>query len=82
MPLKAEAISKRSDVNWVLKEVSFETGPGEILGIFGLSGSGRGTLLRILAGSEKPNGGRFSLDSGIFSISQRQTAELTTPVRR
>ena len=37
----------------ILKNVSFQVYPGEILGIAGLVGSGRSTLLKVLLGEEK-----------------------------
>lgn len=57
MPLEIKEISKRIDDRWVLRNVSFTAVAGRIFGIFGPEGSGRSALLRILAGSEKSNGG-------------------------
>jgi ABC-type sugar transport system ATPase subunit len=45
-----------------LRNVSFEVGPGEILGIGGLVGSGRSTLLKALAGDIPESGGTMVLD--------------------
>jgi len=42
----------------VLREVSFEVGPAQVLVIVGPSGSGKSTLLRHLAGLERPDRGR------------------------
>lgn len=44
-----------------LREASFELRPGEILGIGGLSGSGRGALLRALLGEYRREGGMVEL---------------------
>lgn len=44
--------------NEVLKDFSLECKNGEFLGIFGPSGCGKTTLLRIIAGLEKPNSGK------------------------
>lgn len=57
MSLKIENISKRYDQNWVLKDVSFEAEEGEILGVFGVTGAGKSTLVRIISGSERCNSG-------------------------
>jgi len=59
MSLKVEDLSKRYEQQWVLKDVSFEAAEGEILGIFGVTGAGKSTLVRILSGAEKCNGGKI-----------------------
>src|SRR4051812_41939815 len=45
----------------VLRKVSFHVLPGQILVICGLSGQGKSTLLRLLIGLEKPDGGIIRL---------------------
>lgn len=62
MPLLATNISKRFGNNWALRDVSFETAEGRILGIFGPTASGKTTLLETLAGQFKPSGGTISVD--------------------
>jgi ABC-type sugar transport system ATPase subunit len=42
-----------------LADVSFEAFPGEVLGVVGLAGSGRTTLLRTLFGDLRQNGGEI-----------------------
>jgi ABC-type sugar transport system ATPase subunit len=44
-----------------LRDVSFDAFAGEVLGIVGLAGSGRTTLLRTLFGDLRPNGGELRL---------------------
>ncbi len=41
----------------VFRKVSFEVGPGEVLGLFGSNGSGKTTLLRTIAGLKTPDEG-------------------------
>ena len=57
MSLRITNLSKRYADKWVLRDISFEVEPGEILGIFGASGSGKSVLIRGIAGTEKTNGG-------------------------
>jgi ribose transport system ATP-binding protein len=45
-----------------LKNVSFSVAAGEMLGIAGIMGSGRSTLLRAIFGEAKPSSGRFLLE--------------------
>lgn len=42
-----------------LRAATFELHAGEVLGVAGLVGSGRSSLLRALAGDRRPNGGRM-----------------------
>jgi ABC-type Fe3+/spermidine/putrescine transport system ATPase subunit len=60
MSLKVENLSKRYEQQWVLRDVSFEAKEGEILGIFGVTGAGKSTLIRVLGGTENCSGGKIS----------------------
>jgi putative spermidine/putrescine transport system ATP-binding protein len=44
-------------------DISFEIGRGELLAIIGASGSGKTTVLKLLAGFVKPDAGRVLVDS-------------------
>ncbi len=57
MPLSITGLSKRSNYKWAFRDVSLEIGDGEIVGIFGPSGSGKSSLLRTIGGIERPDGG-------------------------
>jgi len=46
----------------VLRDVTLEVRPGQILGLFGPNGSGKSTLSRCLAGELRPQAGRVLLD--------------------
>lgn len=50
MALQIKNLSARYDGKLIIKNVSFEVKRGEILGIFGLVGAGKSTLIRSVAG--------------------------------
>ncbi len=55
--IRVENISKRYGKQQVLKEISFLVQPGESAAIVGRNGCGKSTLMQILAGIMKPDGG-------------------------
>ncbi len=68
MSLKIENLSKRYEQKWVLKDVTFEANEGEILGIFGITGAGKSTLIRIISGAERCNGGTIHYNSNEVTL--------------
>lgn len=58
--LAVENISKRFKTHQVLAGVSFNIGPGEIVGLVGRSGSGKSTIAKCILGLERPDIGRVS----------------------
>lgn len=68
MPFFIDKISKRFGNSWVLRDVTFEVAPGEVVGIFGPAGSGKSVLLRIAAGLEPSNGGEVRNDLGSQTV--------------
>lgn len=54
-------ISKRFGKAGVLKDINFHVSEGETLVLLGASGSGKTTILRIIAGLEQPNTGKVIL---------------------
>ena len=53
--------------NWVLKGIDFSLRPGELIGLLGPSGCGKTTLLRLIAGFEKPKRGLIKKNGQIIS---------------
>ena len=54
-------VSKRFKKSRVLEDISFDVAEGESLVLLGASGSGKTTILRIIAGLEQPDSGRVIL---------------------
>ena len=50
------------DAGWVLKDIDMQIKPGELVGLLGPSGCGKTTLLRLIAGFERPIQGTISID--------------------
>ncbi|MEB5971817.1 amino acid ABC transporter ATP-binding protein [Pantoea dispersa] len=52
-------ITKSFGATQVLKEISLDVSPGEVLVLIGASGSGKSTVLRIMSGLETADGGEI-----------------------
>jgi sulfonate transport system ATP-binding protein len=58
--ISAEQVSKRfPDGPWVLRSLSLDVAPSEIVTLLGPSGSGKSTVLRLLSGLEREHDGRL-----------------------
>lgn len=51
-----------------LKHVSFEIGAGEVVGIVGRNGSGKSTILKIIAGVFRPTAGRANINGRVAAL--------------
>src|SRR5215216_5584905 len=61
MSIVLEQISKRYGSQWVVDNVSLEVADKELFVLLGSSGSGKSTILRMIAGLSTPTGGRVFL---------------------
>src|SRR5690606_25050251 len=62
MNIRAEHLVKRFGNFLAVDDVSFEVESGSLVALLGASGSGKSTILRILAGLESPDSGRVHFD--------------------
>ncbi len=51
----------------VLRDISFDVTPGELVAVLGVSGAGKSSLFQILIGAQRPTSGHVSLDDIVLS---------------
>src|SRR5499433_799769 len=61
MSIILEQVTKRFGRNWVVDNVSLEVADKELFVLLGSSGSGKSTILRMIAGLTEPTAGRILL---------------------
>lgn len=72
MSIKAENLIWKIGAKRVIDGVSFEAEPGKLLGLLGPNGSGKTSLLRLLARLKSPHAGRVLLDGQDISSFRRR----------
>ncbi len=65
MKITIERLAKRFGATPVIRELSLVIDSGQLLTLLGASGSGKTTLLRMIAGLERPDGGRILFDDRV-----------------
>ena len=73
--------NESKDAGWVLNGVTFQVEEGEVLGIVGPNGSGKTSLLKLLAKIVSPQQGGLTLfGNNLVAIPQREAARLVAVV--
>lgn len=80
MALELCAVSHRFGRETVLREVSLKATAGEVTCLLGASGTGKSTLLRLVAGLEPLQGGHIRLDGELLAAPGREPPPEARPV--
>ena len=64
----ADGAAASRETIWALRDVSFEVGQGEVIGLIGGNGAGKSTLLKILSRIVVPSEGRAELHGRVGSL--------------
>jgi lipopolysaccharide transport system ATP-binding protein len=60
--------ARASEIFWALEQVSFRIGPGESVGLIGANGSGKSSLLKLLAGIYPPDRGSVRVSGRVAAL--------------
>ncbi len=74
--LSGEQLHYRIGETQIISNVSVQAMPGELVGLIGPNGAGKSSLLRILAGLQKPSSGHVHIDNDLIEkLSNTQRAQ-------
>ena len=76
MLLSAEHLSKNYGMKTLLEDASIYLEQGEKIGVIGINGTGKSTLLRLLSGTEAPDEGTVRRDPNVQVSYLRQNPEM------
>ncbi|MEV4111697.1 sugar ABC transporter ATP-binding protein [Nonomuraea sp. NPDC049695] len=74
MHLQLADVRKSFGDNSVLRGVSFDVGPGEVVALVGENGAGKSTLTRVISGAHQPDSGRLLIDGTATVLKDPQAA--------
>ena len=58
----------RHNLKWILKDISFNVGKGETVGIIGVNGAGKSTLLKLITGTTQPTTGSIAINGRVSAM--------------
>ena len=70
----SHSYDKTSKCSWILNSIDLKIQKGELLGLLGPSGCGKTTLLKLIAGFDKPKKGRILLHNTEISTNKKVTS--------
>src|SRR5262245_61333689 len=70
--IEARRLTKSVSGRPAVADVSFDVGAGEIVGLLGTNGAGKSTILRLLAGSLRPDRGAAAIAGHDVATARRQ----------
>jgi ribose transport system ATP-binding protein len=74
--LQFESVGKSFLGVEVLKAVSFEVGPGRVVGLVGENGAGKSTLMNLLGGNLRPDAGSMRFQGAVYAPRHPRDARL------
>ena len=75
MTLAINNLGKQFDGKWVLRDVSIPFERGRVHGLVGHNGSGKSTIIKILAGYHELNAGTVTLDGEVVDLTSRTAVQ-------
>ena len=82
MPLEIKGLSKRYGNKWVLRDLELTAHEGRVLGLLGGTASGKTTVLNLISGAQRPNGGSITLDGNdLLSVRPKEREITVLPER-
>ena len=75
MAIEAVNLSKSFNKRSILRDITFRVQPGELLGLAGLNGAGKTTIIRMLAGVLQPERGSILVDGSNISTDKANASK-------
>jgi lipopolysaccharide transport system ATP-binding protein len=61
-------LGQRHRQKWVLQDISFQLAPGEAVGIIGINGADKSTLLKLITGTAQPTTGSVAIEGRVAAL--------------